>query len=108
MAIADLKDLSNSELRNLIKDANALLARRQKKERAAFVEKTKKQAEELGVDLRSLIQTKPAVAKKKRRHKPKYSNPNNPKETWTGLGRPPAWAKGYKDKGKLNAILIKS
>ena len=108
MAVVDLKQLSNEELRGIIKDANALLGRRQKKERAAFVEETKKKAEELGIDLRSLVRAKPPAAKKKRTHKPKYKNPNNPKETWTGLGRPPAWAKEYKENGRLDTILIKA
>lgn len=35
-----------------------------------------------------------AVAKKKRvkySRPPKYRNPSNPEQTWTGLGKPPAW-----------------
>ncbi len=34
------------------------------------------------------------VAKKKRvksSRPPKYRNPSNPEQTWTGLGKPPAW-----------------
>jgi DNA-binding protein H-NS len=46
-----------------------------------------------------LLSMKPArlpveVAKKKRvksSRPPKYRNPSNPEQTWTGLGKPPAW-----------------
>ncbi len=38
---------------------------------------------------------KPEEPTKKKRGKstlpPKYLNPSNPEQTWTGLGKPPAW-----------------
>ncbi len=40
--------------------------------------------------------------------KPKYQNPNNPAESWTGKGpRPPEWARIYKEQGRLDEIRIK-
>ncbi len=30
---------------------------------------------------------------------PKYQDPNNPQNTWTGRGRPAAWLQSYIDKG---------
>lgn len=44
-----------------------------------------------------LLAMKPArltIAKKNRAQSsrpPKYRNPSNPEQTWTGLGKPPAW-----------------
>ncbi len=39
---------------------------------------------------------------------PKYKNPENSKETWTGRGRTPLWVRGILDKGgSLDNILIK-
>ena len=39
--------------------------------------------------------------------RPKYRNPKNPKETWKREGWAPAWAKPYKEAGKLETIKIK-
>lgn len=39
---------------------------------------------------------------------PKYRNPANPKETWTGRGKQPRWLAAYTAKGKkLEDFLIK-
>lgn len=50
-----------------------------------------------------LLAMKPtAKPEKKKRVKssrpPKYRNPSNPEQTWTGLGKPPAWIAGI-DRG---------
>lgn len=37
---------------------------------------------------------------------PKYRNPANANETWTGRGRAPLWAKALKDAGTLDSALI--
>ena len=40
---------------------------------------------------------------------PKYSNPENPEETWTGRGRSPAWVASLKENDNLDtALIIKS
>ena len=38
---------------------------------------------------------------------PKYRNPANAEQTWTGRGKAPLWAKTLKDAGTLEAALIK-
>jgi DNA-binding protein H-NS len=37
---------------------------------------------------------------------PKYSNPENPEETWTGRGRSPAWVASLRENDKLDTALI--
>jgi DNA-binding protein H-NS len=37
---------------------------------------------------------------------PKYRNPKNAAETWTGRGRTPLWVQALKDAGQLDAALI--
>ena len=37
---------------------------------------------------------------------PKYSNPQNPEETWTGRGRSPAWIASLRENDKLDTALI--
>jgi len=39
---------------------------------------------------------------------PKYQNPNNAAETWTGRGKAPVWARGLKEAGTLDSALIKA
>ena len=39
---------------------------------------------------------------------PKYRNPANAAETWTGRGKAPVWARGLKEAGKLDSALIKA
>ncbi len=38
---------------------------------------------------------------------PKYRNPANPNQTWTGRGKSPAWVAELKTAGKLDSALIK-
>lgn len=45
-------------------------------------------------------------ADKRRTVLPKYANPSNPDEKWTGRGRSPIWAQKLKDAGTLEAALI--
>ena len=37
---------------------------------------------------------------------PKYRNPANPEQTWTGRGVAPAWVQALKTEGKLDSALI--
>lgn len=37
---------------------------------------------------------------------PKYRNPANAEQTWTGRGKPPLWALELKNAGKLDSALI--
>lgn len=37
---------------------------------------------------------------------PKYRNPENAEQTWTGRGRTPAWCQALKDAGRLDSALI--
>lgn len=38
---------------------------------------------------------------------PKYRNPANAQETWTGRGRSPVWVKALQDAGQLDTAVIK-
>ena len=89
MAI-NLKKMSISELNELISDARLVLAK--KREVAA---KLRKLADDNGLDISDLMATdkvKKTKAKKSRgKVAPKYKNPANSAETWTGRGRQPVW-----------------
>jgi DNA-binding protein H-NS len=57
-------------------------------------------ASDLGIEKRMKDKTKTAKVA------PKYRNPANPDETWTGRGKAPAWAKVLKQEGRLDSTLI--
>ena len=73
-------------------------------ERDAIVaEITSRAADELRVidarraQLLALVGGEPAPAKKPRINGvPKYRNPKDPAQTWTGRGKAPAWSAGFK------------
>jgi DNA-binding protein H-NS len=51
---------------------------------------------------------KPAFAPKAKGAKvaPKYRNPENAEQTWTGRGIPPTWARLMREAGRLNESII--
>ncbi len=64
--------------------------------------------ENAGFELDDIVGAKKGAARKRRKVAPKYRNPRNPDETWTGRGRQPKWLVAELAKGrKLGSFLIK-
>jgi len=68
-------------------------------------------AKALGASKGSKAKTKATGAGKKsglagKKVQPKYRNPANAQQTWTGRGIAPAWAQALKAEGKLDSALI--
>jgi DNA-binding protein H-NS len=102
----NVNKMSIAELNQLISDAQTALAKKQ-----AVAEKVRKLAHDNGLDISDLMAAdKPTKAKvKKPRGKvaPKYKNPANGAETWTGRGRQPRWVADALNGGKsLDDLLI--
>jgi DNA-binding protein H-NS len=89
--------MSYSELTNLESEIARLKTEKQSSERAALKEKLTAMAKDAGFDINELF----AKARKgKGSVPPKYRDPKNPENTWTGRGRPPRWlAAAMKTKG---------
>ena len=81
MSLKDLRDLQSQ-----VAKAVASFEERRKKE--ALVELEEK-AKTLGFSLAEL--TGAATKRKRAPAAPKYANPANPSETWSGRGRKPKW-----------------
>ena len=113
MAI-DLKNLSPKELHALIANANAQMH----EAHAAQVQSVKQKIETLlnnsGLTLNDVYPSRTAKGAGKKGAKgvvaPKYRNPSNASETWSGRGRQPAWfAKALKRRGvTVDSLLIDS
>ncbi|MCX7646962.1 MAG: H-NS histone family protein [Rhodobacteraceae bacterium] len=101
----DLGGLSRTELQKLKSDVEKAIAAADEKRRAEARKTAEEAARKFGFSLDEL------VARPRGRAAavgaPKYRNPANPKQTWTGRGRQPGWIKeGLARGGKLADFAI--
>lgn len=97
MAI-DLNSMSQKELLDLKKDVEKALVAAEDRSRREALAAAKKAANDFGFSLDELIA--PGDTGKKRSKNPaKYRNPENPAQTWSGLGRKPQWIHDALEKG---------
>lgn len=83
-----------TELRRSVEKALATVDERRKAEARAAAERA---AREHGYSLDEvLVETK----KSGKKNPPKFRNPEDPRQTWSGRGRQPAWIKEAIDAGK--------
>lgn len=87
----NIDNLTLQELKALNKDVQRAIASYEARQRAAATAELEARAKELGFTLAELLGTVPVKAKTRAPVAPKYRNPKNPEETWTGRGRPPRW-----------------
>lgn len=86
----DLSGLTLSELEQLVKDATARVSTI----RASRITDVRREIEKLARERGFAISELFPAAKGKvasNASKPKYSNPNNPMQFWTGRGKRPQW-----------------
>ena len=116
MGQIDLKNMSLKELQTLEKKVARAIAAHEKRERKNALAELAAKAKQLGFSLDELIGDKktvanvPAATNQKARKKvaPKYRNPNDASQTWTGRGRQPIWVKDALACGAtLDSFLIK-
>ncbi|MEZ5684424.1 MAG: H-NS histone family protein [Paracoccaceae bacterium] len=94
----DLENLSLAELKELrgrVERAITSFEERKKKEAAKQLEE---KARELGYSLNELVNLAPAKTRKP--VAPKYANPADAAQTWTGRGRKPIWVQEALASGK--------
>lgn len=111
----DLSNLNVEQLKDLLKKIPAEIKRRSEEisnaARDAAIEKLKAVAREHGYSLEELAGTKKTRKSASGTRKPvapKYANPTNSAETWTGRGRKPLWVQGALNQGhSLESLLIR-
>jgi DNA-binding protein H-NS len=94
MAI-NLDKMSLEELHDLRKQVEAQIRTFEKRRKKEALAAAQKAAQEHGFSLEDILSDKGAS-----KGLPKYANPANPDQTWTGRGRQPAWVKEALGKGK--------
>lgn len=101
----DLDKMKLPELIQLQKELTAKIKEMQKTERISLRRKMEELAEESGFTFEEVISG--AKPSKKSKVKPKYINPNNSEQTWTGRGRKPKWVEAaLADGKKIEDLLI--
>ena len=90
-----LKDMSRKELEKLAQDVEKQLERLRKKDLKKLRQEMEKLAAAHGVTVEEAMAMTPAPKKAAGQPKsaPKYANPANKSQTWTGKGRQPDWFK---------------
>jgi DNA-binding protein H-NS len=86
----DLSKLNRTELEALAKDVEKSLQTLSKRELKAARDAAEKVARQFGYSLHEVLGTAPAKGAKAKAPA-KYVNPDDPKQTWSGRGRRPAW-----------------
>lgn len=102
----NLEGLSLPELIQLQKELDTLIKDTQKTERVSLRKQMEELAQQSGFTFDEVI-SGPKVTKKSK-VKPKYENPQDTEQTWTGRGRKPKWVESELKNGKsLEQLLIK-
>ena len=105
MKSIDLSSLSLAELIKIEKKLPRAIVKARKSEKVALRKKMEAIAAESGFALHDLFDGN--NNKTKRIVKPKYKNPDNIEETWTGRGRKPRWVQSHlSNGGSLDDVTI--
>jgi DNA-binding protein H-NS len=92
-------DLSYLELKALHAEIGELLAQRETEARQMFKADFIAKMHEYGMSLDDLKPEKPKKERKTRDLPVKYRDPDNPENTWSGVGKPKKWLQERLDQG---------
>ena len=110
MASIDLDKLDIGQLADLLTEAQAELASRERHNRRAFrAELERRVAEEgyrLGDVFPELSATSSTPARRKR--PPRFRDPQDHERTWSGVGRAPKWVQAILDERGIDMAAFKS
>ncbi len=101
----DVSKLGLEQLQALVLAAQERIVELEEKQRKLAFNKVQAAAEAVGMSPAELLKHFGVGARAKKPVKPKYRNPDNPDETWTGRGRKPEWVKAWLEAGKELAEL---
>ena len=94
----DLDALSLKELKSLQTQVAAKISGFEERKRKEALATLEEKAKSLGYSLSELVGA--TKTRKRAPAKPKYANPANTSETWTGRGRKPRWVEAALKAGK--------
>lgn len=99
--MVNLESMTLQELIELQKRLPTLIAQRKEEVRSDVLQKATQLAAKHGLTLDEL------VSKGRKRHAPRYANPVDTSQTWTGVGSRPKWVREWITSGReLEELLI--
>jgi DNA-binding protein H-NS len=97
----DLKNMTRKQLEKLGADVEKALDKLRKKDLRKVRQEMEKLAAAHGVSVADVMGSKaPAKKAPKTKSAPKFANPDDKSQTWTGKGRQPVWYKAAIEAGK--------
>ncbi len=96
----DFSHLSLEELHALATRAQKALEEKRKESRKAVIAQIKELADSIGVSVTITDGDKPVSARRGSKVAPKYRNPHNHDQTWTGRGVKPRWLAALVEQGR--------
>ena len=107
----DLKGLNVDELNELVGKVQTEMASREKRKRqdlrAELERRVAAEGYKMG-DIFSELGNAPSSGRRRRKMPAKYRNPQNPDETWTGIGRSPKWVQEILSERGIDMASFKS
>ena len=97
--MTDLNTLSETELQNVIEKAERILKEKQFSKRKEVILKIKELAASIGVNV-DIQEGEKFLEKRTAKVAPRYRNPSDPSQTWTGRGLPPKWLQALINTGR--------
>ena len=95
----DLSALSLAQLKKLQDEVAIAIFNYEKRKKAEALAALEEAARAAGFSLKELLSDE-RLAKGKTKAAPKYANPADPTQTWTGRGRKPKWVEELLASGK--------
>lgn len=95
----NLPDLNIDELKRLVGDAQKEIERKEKSKIRDVRSQMEKLAGDVGMTPEQILSYDKKSKKPSKPGVPKYRNPENPKQTWTGRGKRPKWFMDAQAKG---------
>ena len=88
MPSVDLTKFSPKDLKELSRSIEKEIKRRESADKKKVLTQMKELAASVGMTVEEILEANP---QKKSKGQPKYRNPDNPEQTWTGRGKRPGW-----------------
>ncbi len=106
MAKVDFSGWSVAELTKARDEIDSLITKKTEEDKQKLLEKFKAEAEKQGFSLDDILGKSDKSVKPSKSVKPKYRNPDNPSDIWSGRGRKPKWFEACLEAGKTEEDLL--
>ena len=111
MADIDLSGLSIDQLADLVEKSHAEMASREKQRRKDLRSELERRVTAEGYKMGDIfpeLGSASGTGARRQKRPAKYRNPQNPDETWSGIGRTPKWVQAILGGRGIDAAAFKS